>query len=146
MQDMPGAVKRDGVTPRRALAAVLLLVATAATAAGPVDGTPVPSVPTPIGTVEYTPGRGLRAGDSGLTIGGYTNLNASRDEGGPGRFSLDDLSFFVTWDPIARFHLFSELEFEDLVDVDDHGRQDTTDRRFTAERLYGDVAAADWLN
>jgi hypothetical protein len=142
MQDMPGAVKRI----RGTLAAVLLLVGTAPAVAGPVDDTPVLSLPTAIGAVDYTPGRGLRVGDTGLTIGGYTNLNVTRDEGGPARFSFDDLSFFVTWDPIARLHLFSELEFEDLVDIDDHGRQDTTDRRFTAERLYGDFTLADWLN
>jgi hypothetical protein len=102
------------------------------------------SLPSPLGAVTYTPGRGVRVGETGVTIGGYTGVHVVRDEGGPANFSLEELSFFLTWDPTPRFHLFSELEFEDLIYVDDHGRR--RDPRFVTERLHGDVAVADWLS
>jgi hypothetical protein len=106
---------------------------------------PVVSIASPVGELSYTPGRGARLGDTGLTLGGYSNLNVTRNEGGPALLSLDDVSLFVGWDPTPRFHLFSELEFEDLVEVDDHGRGGTNGWTFTAERLYGDLLVSDSL-
>lgn len=99
-----------------------------------------------LGDLRYTPGRGLRLGRTGFTIGGYSNVNLSRQEGQPAQLKFDDLSFFVSWDPIPRLHLFSELEFEDLLFIDEHGHGGTVDNLFTAERLYGDVSFADALN
>jgi len=104
------------------------------------------TLPSPAGDISYTARRGLRLGDTRLTLAGYSNLNLVRDEGGPARLTLDDVSLFVIWDPISRFHFFSELEIEDLVEVDDHGRGGSNQNRFIAERLYGDVALADALN
>lgn len=142
---------------RRLCVAVLALVATLlssrARAAGEAtppapgdDGGPVLDVPTPAGDVTYTPGRGLRLADTGITLGGYSNVNLVRDEGGPALLKLDDLSLFVSWDPTTRLHLFSELEFEDLVQVDDHGNVGNPDYQFTTERLYGDVAVSDAIS
>ena len=110
------------------------------------DGAPVLSLPSPVGPLTYTPGRGARLGDTNLTLGGYSNLNLTRDDGGPALLSLDDLSLFVIWDPHPRVHLFSELEFEDLVQVDDHGRGGTNNWSFNAERLFGDVTLTDELS
>ena len=109
------------------------------------DDVALVSVPTPVGALRYSPGRGLRVGDTGLAIGGYSNLNLVRDEGQPALLKLDDLSLFVIWDPVARLHLFSELEFEDLVQVDGNG-WGNPDYQFTIERLYGDVALTDAMN
>ena len=114
----------------------------APTAGGDV---PVASWPTPIGDVRYAPGRGLRFGDTGFALGGYTNVNLTRDEGQRALLKLDDLSLFVIWDPTARLHLFSELEFEDLVQVDDHGHAGNPDYQFNLERLYGDYTLSDAL-
>jgi hypothetical protein len=148
MQKAALAVK--GTRPfATALLLVLSFAAVAASAndgAGDVAETSVVSLPSPIGPLTYTPGRGARIGNTGLTLGGYSNLNLTRDEGGPAELVLDDLSLFVVWDPTARFHLFSELEFEDLVSIDDHGRGGTNKWDFTAERLYGDVTFTDALN
>ena len=44
-----------------------------------------------------------------------------RDEGEPAQLSLDDLSLFVIWEPLARLRFFSELEYADVFDVDDRG-------------------------
>jgi hypothetical protein len=122
---------------------MLVTVASRAPGEERAPETPVFELPSPVGTMGYTPGRGLRVGETGLTLGGYTNLNLTRPDGGPATFSLDDLSFFVTWDPTPRIHLFSELELEDLVDVDDQGHRGSY--TYTTERLYGDLELSDSL-
>jgi hypothetical protein len=106
---------------------------------------PLLGVPSPVGDLTYTPGRGARLGRTGITLGGYANVNVTRDEGGPAELVADDLSLFVSWDPVPRFHLFSELEIEDALVVDDHGHGGTDEARFTAERVYGDVLLSDAL-
>ena len=135
---------------RRALlvAVVLLSLASPAAAANeypPASGADgadasVLSLPTHIGEVRYTPGRGLRVGDTGLTLGCYGALDLTRDDGGPATFTFEDLSLFFIWDPTKRLHLFSEL---DVVEQDE---PDVARRTFQTERLYGDLAAFDWLN
>jgi hypothetical protein len=105
-----------------------------------------PSVPSPVGDVRYTPGRGLQVGHTGFSLGGYANANLTRTEGGPVEIGSDDVSLFVIWDPIARLHLFSELEVEDLVHVNEHGHGGTVDSTFVAERLYGDFSVSDRVN
>jgi hypothetical protein len=148
MQNVAHAVKRTG---RRWLggwlALALGLAAVAAAAEAPSVSSPdevaAIALPSPVGALTYTPGRGLHLGDTHLTLGGYSNVNLTRDEGGPANLALDDLSLFVTWDPLPRIHLFSELEFEDLVEVDDHGNGGTNAWDFIAERLYGDFTLTD---
>src|SRR5207244_8441115 len=49
-------------------------------------------------------------------------------------------SLFFIWDPTKRLHLFSEL---DVVEQDEPS---APRRTFQTERLYGDLAALDWLN
>ena len=110
------------------------------------EGAPLLSLPSPFGDLRYTPGHGLRLGETGITIGGYTNLDLSRDEGGPARLDWDELSVIVIADPVPRVHLFSEYEFEHLVQVDDHGRGGTANADSHVERLYGDFSVSDWLN
>ncbi|TMA97591.1 MAG: hypothetical protein E6J70_15190, partial [Deltaproteobacteria bacterium] len=65
----------------------------------PGADTPAVSLPTRVGDVRYTPGRGLRAGDTGLTLGGYVALDLTRNEGGPARFTVEDAGLFFIWDP-----------------------------------------------
>ena len=104
------------------------------------------SLPFNGGDVVYKPGAGLRLGDTGLSLGGYSRVDLSRDEGGPARLAIEDLSLFTIWDPVPRFRVFSELEAEDAAHVDDHGRGGTSEHKFTLERLYGDVAFSDRVN
>ena len=145
------AVKGRRRVSGRALAGTVLLVALLASSVYAADppaaasGADVALVswPTPIGDVRYLPGQGLHLGDTHLTLGGYSNVNLVRDEGSPALLKLDDLSLFVIWDPLARLHIFSELEFEDLVQVDGDGQWGNPDYQFTAERLYGDLALSD---
>lgn len=100
----------------------------------------------PFGDIAYTPGRGLQLGHTGLTIGGYSNLTITRDEGGRGELEFDDLSLFIISDPLPRLHFFAELEYEDALTIDDHGNFTSPDDLFTAERLYADAAIVDALN
>jgi hypothetical protein len=157
MLETSRTVKAAGVRWRtargpRALAVLLLLASSAvwgadSPGAGAAGGdTPLLSLPTPIGDVRYTPGNGLHLGDTGFSIGGYSNVNITRDEGQPALLKLDDVSFFVSWDPTSRLHLFSELELEDLIELNDHGQSTDQNFQFTAERLYGDFTVSDWLN
>ena len=128
------------------LAAVVLLNRASPVAAAepyppsPATDTPILSAPTPAGDVRYTPGRGLHVGDTGLTLGGYVAADLTRDEGGPTTFRVEDQGLFFIWDPTSRLHFFSEL---DVVDQDEPGGPRRT---FVTPRLYGDVAALDWLN
>ncbi len=130
----------------------MVLSACVAAVAEPPDRTlgyaedAVCALPSPVGPLTYMPGRGLRVGETRLTLGGYSNVNLVRDEGGPATLKWDDLSLFVIWDPAARLHLFSELEFENILQVDDHGRGGTADNVFTTERLYADLVGSEQLN
>jgi hypothetical protein len=132
-----------------AVALVLILGVTAvAQSAGPSllpegGGAPGYSLASPVGDLQYAPGRGLHVGHTGLALGGYADAVLTRNEGGPAELAADDVSLFVIWDPIAYFHFFSELEGEDLVHVDDHGQGGTNESTFVVERLYGDVTASD---
>lgn len=142
---------RDTVT--LIVAAALLLATGSAVGAevppmAPVTAseTPLASWATPIGPLRYTPGRGLSVGDSGLTLGGYSEVTVNRDEGDRARFGLDDVSLFVIFDPIERLHVFSELEYADIVDLDDHGNIESREESLTVERLYADLGISDAVN
>ncbi|TMB41721.1 MAG: hypothetical protein E6J55_18190 [Deltaproteobacteria bacterium] len=127
------------------LAAVVLLTWTSPTAAaGPyppgADRPPALALPTPIGDVGYTPGRGLRVGDTRLTLAGYGAVDLVHEEGGPTTLRVESLDLFVIWDPLARVHLFSEI---DTIDQEDPHEER---RNFLTDRLFGDFAGYDWLN
>jgi hypothetical protein len=101
---------------------------------------------TAIGTVSYTPGRGLLLGDRGPRIGGYASVNLVRPEGEPAHLGLDELSFIGVWDPLARLQLFAEIELEDVVGVDSDGNGGFDDAKLQIERLYGDLLVGDGLS
>src|SRR5256884_1221509 len=142
---------RTGKTARAGgallVAAVVLI---RASSAPPADHPPSPptseaqasllSLPTPIGAVRYTPGHGLRVGDTGLTLAGYGAVDLLHEEGGATTFRAENVDLFVIWDPLARVHLFSEI---DMVDQENPHEQRRT---FLTDRLFGDFAGFDWLN
>ncbi len=136
---------------RIAAVGVLVLVSSAPAPAqylSPVDRaeTPLFTVASPLGDVTYTAGRGLRVGDTGLTLGGYSNVTLIRNEGERAELSLDDVSLFVIADPFPHLHLFSEIEYEDPLDIDTRGHVASSDDVLSVERLYADVSIADALN
>ncbi len=107
---------------------------------------PLASWSTPLGAVRYVPGRGLHVGDTGLTLGGYSNVTLYRDEGAPARVNLDDLSLFVIYEPLPRLRFFSELEYADVLDIDSKGNVGSREDSATVERLHLDVGVSDAVN
>src|SRR5207248_2616954 len=93
---------------------VVAVVLIRASPASPADHPPSPptseaqasllSLPTPIGAVRYTPGHGLRVGDTGLTLAGYGAVDLLHEEGGATTFRVENADLFVIWDPLARRH------------------------------------------
>jgi len=147
----PGApCHRPGLRRVAWVLAIALLASMAARAAavegtGPIEvGTePIFSHPSRIGDITYTPGRGLQVGDTGLNLGGYTDLVVTRNEGQDAKFTLQDLSFLILWRLTQRLHVFSELEIENVFEIDDDGHAGNPNDRFTVERLYADYNVAD---
>ena len=153
-EQMPCRLDRPAAGLRVAwIAALLLLLAQAAFAQDArapelpqPEQRPVLISPTAIGDLEYRPGRGLRIGDTGLTIGGYTTLAVSRLEGEHWRIGLDDLDLFVFYDPTPYLHLFSDTGFQNIFDLDDTGGGGTSQAEASIERLYGDLNLSDRAN
>lgn len=100
----------------------------------------------PVGDITYTPGRGFRIGNTGLTLGGFAHLVDAHPEGEPAELELDDTSLFVIWDPHPRLHFFSEIEYGDVFRIDSKGNVGSPLDRLTVDRLYGDLLFNDLIN
>jgi hypothetical protein len=107
---------------------------------------PIFTAPTQIGDLEYRPGRGLRLGDTGFTIGGFATATATRLEGESGRFGLEALDLFVFFDPTPYLHVFADFSFDKLLDIDVVQGADTSTADASIERLYGDLNLSDRAN
>ena len=105
------------------------------------EGPQLLGVETPLGRLDYRAGRGLRVGDTGLSIGGYATADAERLESGDSRGGLD-VNFFVSFDPLSFLHLFSELEVGELLDWEG-GERPRVAPKFKVDRLYGDLGWGD---
>jgi len=147
----PGALKRGAL----ALCLALGLAATGpafAESAAPAEeprpeSPPVFVQPSAVGDLEYRAGRGLRVGDTGFTVGGFATLLADRKErGGDTRITLDDLNLFTLFDPTPYFHVFSELGFQNLIELGDEQTEPEPRDSVTVDRLYGDLNLSDRLN
>lgn len=97
------------------------------------------------GPIEYWPGRGLRLGSTGVTIGGFTNVKAETAQDSGGEFSLDLLNFFLIYDPIPQFRAVAELQFKDIF-VANHEHVGAQDFAFDVRRLFGDFTITDELH
>lgn len=87
----------------------------------------------------YELGRGLQVPALDFTLSGYTSLVARNLAGEDASLDLRDLSLFAIWQPSPRWQLFSEIEAEHLVVVDDRGAT-ASDIEVAVERLYVDYA------
>jgi hypothetical protein len=96
------------------------------------------------GPLEYRPGRGLRLGDTGLVLGGFTTIKGESTEDSGGEFAIDRLNFFLILDRFTRFRAVAELQLRDIFTADEHtsGSQDFA---FDVRRLFADVTASDAL-
>lgn len=135
-----------------ALAALVLIVSPARADEPPrpevpqPEVAPIPLLDTPVGDLAYHPGRGFRLGDTGLTLGGFATLGADRREGNRGRVRLDAFDLFLFLDPTPYLHLFSDLSFDHVLELDDKGNSGALQTETTVQRLYGDYNWNDQLN
>lgn len=107
---------------------------------------PLFSIDSPIGPFEYRAGRGLRFGDTGLRVGGFTTFEFDQEQGASGgEFELDSVNLLVLFEPIPEFALFSEIEFGDLLIVETDTGKSTSDLKVELERLYGEWRFSDSL-
>src|SRR5262249_2061258 len=102
-------------------------------------------VPTPLGRLSYQMGRGLRVGNTGLVVGGFTTAEAERLEGGNSRGGVDGLSFLVAFWPLPFAHLFTELVIGPLAEWESGKKGVRSNPDFEVDRLYLDLEAKDAL-
>jgi hypothetical protein len=95
-------------------------------------------------TPPYELGHGLRLGESGFTLGGYTSAQYQDLRNSDSRTSLSHLSMFLWWESESRLKFFSELDSEDTLATSYHSA--AGERHYLAlERLYFDYAFSDSL-
>lgn len=99
----------------------------------------------PVQPTQYTLGRGLSIGNTGLTIGGYANLQYEDLRDDARRFSVNTLSSQISWDLLSRVRFFSEIELEDILIAQDGRRLRSREDPLEIERLYVDLFASDAL-
>ncbi len=138
--------------------AVLLLALLAFTLRPPIAfaAEPIPSpqregpelfgTDTPFGRLEYRTGRGLRVGDTGLTIGGFATASAEGLEGGESEGGIEGVNFLLSFDPVPFVHVFSELEIGQIAEFKSGHEGLRSDPGVTVERLYVDFGASDLAN
>ena len=92
----------------------------------------------------YEFGRGLRLGDSGFTLGGYSTVEYRHEERGAERLKSSHASAFIWWEGGEHYKAFGEV---DLLNATERSRGDGSDadRRFSLERLYFEVVYNDLL-
>src|SRR5437899_5559638 len=145
---------RGMLATRVSLVALMLLGCVAVAVAADPDTTTYPrregpellGADTPIGRLEYVPGRGLTVGRTNLTIGGFTTVAGAWLEGGHGEVQLDNANFFLFWDPLPWVHVFSEIELTRLAEWDTDRAHAHSAPGIDVDRLYVDVGKADILN
>ena len=99
-----------------------------------------------LGPLEYTTARGLRFGDSGLTIGGFSTFEIDRENGEPANLALDNLNFLALYEPVDSLRVFAELEIGGLLGWETDSSNVTSSPKANFERLYLEYSASDALN
>ena len=134
MRGMPLPVKAAGGLARGLVtaAALLTLAARASSADGPVLLDRCPRA------VEYTPGARAPRRRHRAHARRLRQRDAVPRRGQEARFTFDDLSLFVIYEPIARLRFFSELEYADVFTIDEdgetEGREESRHRRAALRR------------
>jgi len=100
---------------------------------------------TPLGRFSYQAGRGLRLGKTGLTVGGFSTVEAEFLEGGERRGGLEELNFLISFDPVPFVHLFTELGVGTLAELERGRKGVHSNPSLEVERLYLDLGTNDAL-
>ena len=88
----------------------------------------------------YELGHGYSVPSANLTIGGYFTLRWQDPHHKSSSLDTEDASMFLSWNPAARTHVFSEIEIGQGLTLDRHGLN-THNAEFDLERLYVDYDA-----
>jgi hypothetical protein len=148
-QRAPGTGPAHHEWAGRLVVALVFLVRVAAVGAEPSGTDPTDAEAlgrdSPIGRLEYRPGRGLRVGDTGITLGGFTTSEAERLQGGDSAGSFGEAHFFLSFDPLPRVHLFSELEVGTLATAASDQSGVRSHLGLEVVRAYGDFSLSDAL-
>jgi hypothetical protein len=134
----------EGSAPDEASGAPAEAASANAPAPGPeasAEGEPVFS----LGPLEYRAARGVRFGESGLTIGGFATFELERPDEGATDIALDGLNFLALYEPVESFRVFAELEVGDLFFWESGEPVDSAPRA-NFERLYAEYSHGDALN
>ncbi len=122
------------------MGAALALLAPGFARAAEAD-TPQPEA---VASGAYEFGRGLRLGDSGITLGGYATLEYRHEESQPEQLRASHASLFIWWEGFERAKVFAEIDLLNaLSHQDERSRYD--ERRVSLERLYGDYSLGEAL-
>jgi len=130
--DTASGVEREGSAPGAA--------ATPAPEAS-AEGEPVFA----LGPLEYRAARGLRFGDSGLTLGGFTTFELERPDEDSTEIALDSVNFLALYEPVDSFRVFAELEVGGLLSWESTSQGVDSSPEANFERLYAEYSAADGL-
>ncbi len=104
------------------------------------------SFSTPLGAFEYRAGRGIRLGDTGLTVGGFSIVEIDDEAPGGTTVELDSVNLLILFEPIEPLRFFAEVEFGDLASWDRERDDFDHDPDIVVERLYADWIYNDALN
>lgn len=104
------------------------------------------SIDSPIGPFEYTLGRGLRVGHTGLHVGGFTTAEFDREQGEPGILALDSVNLLVLLEPNEYIRGFAEIEIGDLFTWETNRESTEGGASAVIERVYGDLRVGDPFN
>jgi hypothetical protein len=139
-------------TPSGAARLAILLLLLLGVTRPVVADDPVSPAPTELGEaplfsldgIEYRPGRGLRIGETGVVLGGFTDLKVEKTVDQGAELALDRFNLFFIFDRYPRFRAVAELQFRDIFVADDD-HVGTQDFAFDVRRLFGDFTIADEL-
>lgn len=109
-------------------------------------GEPLWSLEGPVGPIEYRAGRGLRLERIGLNIGGFSSLEISGEQNGPGAIGIEGINFLVLLEPLERLRAFAEIELGELLLFETDRGGVRSHPEVDIERLYGDLGLNDRLN
>ena len=87
---------------------------------------------------------GLRVGDTGLTVGGFSVVEIDDPEHAGTTVDLDSVTFLVLYQPVDSLRFFTEIEVGDLARYEDGSFHH--DPQHVIERLYVDWSRSDALN
>jgi hypothetical protein len=107
---------------------------------------PVFSLDSPAGAFAYRAGRGLRFGDTGLTIGGFSTVEIDDEAPGDVTIELDSVNFLILFEPIPALRFFAEVEIGGLASFEPERDDFDHDLSLDVERLYADWSHGDALN